>query len=56
MPFKILGSVIMMLWLGACSTPAPPHCEDNGTKMRPINPVILNEDLTVYQYQFGKHY
>jgi Flp pilus assembly protein TadD len=42
---KTLSVVAMALSLGACaSVPPPPHCEDNGKGMQPINPEMLTQE------------
>lgn len=45
MNLKTLSVVAMALSLGACaSVPPPPHCEDNGKGMQPINPEMLTQE------------
>ena len=42
---KCLPIVVITLSLGACaSVPPPPHCEDDGKGMQPINPEMLTQE------------
>ncbi len=45
MKVKTLSVLAITLSLGACaSVPPPPHCEDNGKAMHPINPEMLTQE------------
>ncbi|MCK9505013.1 MAG: hypothetical protein M0Q95_12635 [Porticoccaceae bacterium] len=45
MKLKALPIVAITLSLGACaSVPPPPHCEDNGQGMQPINPEMITQE------------
>ncbi len=42
---KTLTVIFMALSLGACaSVPPPPHCEDNGQGLYPINPEMMTQE------------
>lgn len=44
MNLKTISIVMIALSLGACaSVPPPPHCEDNGQGLQPINPEMINQ-------------
>ena len=45
MKLKALPIIAIALSLGACaSVPPPPHCEDNGQGMQPINPEMITQE------------
>lgn len=42
---KSLIAIMLTLSLGACATvPPPPHCEDNGQGLQPINPEMMSQE------------
>lgn len=54
MNIKTLTIVSLALVLGACSSvPPPPHCEDDGMGLRPINPERLTPE-TIFAVQSGE--
>nr|WP_067297073.1 hypothetical protein [Marinobacterium profundum] len=45
MKLKSLPIFAIALSLGACaSVPPPPHCEDNGQGLQPINPEMITQE------------
>lgn len=45
MKLKALPTIAITLSLGACaSVPPPPHCEDNGQGIQPINPEMITQE------------